>query len=90
MIEVLNNDDYELFRKLIYDESGITFSDTNRSILDSRIKELLRSKNIATPKEYFAIVSKDPEEMKLMLDSVTTNLTRFFRNQPILILLSIM
>ena len=82
MIEVLNNDDYELFRKLIYDESGITFSDTNRSILDSRIKELLRSKNIATPKEYFAIVSKDPEEMKLMLDSVTTNLTRFFRNQP--------
>ena len=82
MIEVLNNADYELFRKIIYDESGITFSDTNRSILDSRIKELLRKKNIATPKEYFAIVSKDPEEMKLMLDSVTTNLTRFFRNQP--------
>ena len=50
MIEVLNNDDYELFRKLIYDESGITFSDTNRSILDSRIKELLRKKNVATPK----------------------------------------
>ena len=82
MIEVLNNEDYELFRKIIYDESGITFSDTNRSILDSRIKELLRKKNVATPKEYYAIVSKDPEEMKLMLDSVTTNLTRFFRNQP--------
>ena len=59
MIEVLNNDDYELFRKLIYDESGITFSDTNRSILDSRIKELLRKKNVATPKEYYAIVSKE-------------------------------
>ena len=82
MIEILNNDDYELFRKLIYDESGITFSDTNRSILDSRIKELLRQKNIETPKEYYAIVSKDPEELKVMLDSVTTNLTRFFRNQP--------
>lgn len=82
MLEVLNDADYELFRKLIYDESGITFSDTNRSILDGRIKELLREKNLQTPSEYYALVTKNPEEMKLMLDSVTTNLTRFFRNQP--------
>ena len=82
MLEVLNDADYEMFRKIIYDESGITFSATNRSILDSRIKELLRKKNIATPQEYYAIITKNPEEMKVMLDSVTTNLTRFFRNQP--------
>ena len=48
MNEVLNDADYELFRKIIYDESGITFSDTNRAILDSRIKGILREKNIAT------------------------------------------
>lgn len=82
MLETLNDIDYEKFRKLIYDESGITFQATNRSILDSRIKELLRKKGIATPGEYYSMVTKDPEEMKLMLDSVTTNLTRFFRNQP--------
>ena len=82
MLEVLNDADYELFRKLIYDESGITFSDTNRSILDGRIKELLRQKNLQTPAEYYSLVTKNTEEMKQMLDSVTTNLTRFFRNQP--------
>lgn len=82
MLEVLNDADYELFRKVIYDESGITFSATNRSILDSRIKELLREKNLATPQEYYALITKNTEEMKHMLDSVTTNLTRFFRNQP--------
>lgn len=82
MLDVLNDIDYEKFRKVIYDECGITFSTTNRSILDSRIKELLRKKNIETPAEYLALVLKNPEEMKLMLDSVTTNLTRFFRNQP--------
>lgn len=82
MLEVLNDADYELFRKLIYDESGITFSDTNRSILDGRIKELLRAKNMQTPSEYYALVTKNNEELKNMLDSVTTNLTRFFRNQP--------
>ena len=51
MLEVLTDTDYEMFRKVIYDESGITFSDTNRSILDSRIKEILRNNNIATPQE---------------------------------------
>lgn len=82
MLEVLNDADYELFRKVIYDESGITFSATNRSILDSRIKELLRRKNLSTPQEYYALITKSTEEMKEMLDAVTTNLTRFFRNQP--------
>ncbi len=82
MLEILSDSDYEVFRKLIYDESGITFSTTNRSILDSRIKELLRTKNIATPSEYYQLITKNAEEMKEMLDSVTTNLTRFFRNQP--------
>lgn len=82
MLEILNDEDFELFRKIIYDESGITFSDTNRSILDSRIKEILRTKNLSSPRDYYGIITKDPEEMKYMLDSVTTNLTRFFRNQP--------
>ena len=62
MLEILNDADYELFRKIIYDESGITFSATNRSILDSRIKELLRKKNIATPQEYYAIITKNPDD----------------------------
>lgn len=82
MLEILSDIDYEKFRKLIYDESGITFSATNRSILDGRIKELLRKKNIATPAEYYQLVTHNSDEMKEMLDSITTNLTRFFRNQP--------
>lgn len=82
MLEILTDSDFEKFRKLIYDQSGITFSTTNRSILDSRIKELLRKKNIASPMEYYNLVIRNTDEMKEMLDSITTNLTRFFRNQP--------
>lgn len=82
MNEVLNDADYEKFRKIIYDESGITFSGTNRSILDGRIKELLKEHNLTTASEYYSMITKSTEEMKHMLDSVTTNLTRFFRNQP--------
>jgi chemotaxis protein methyltransferase CheR len=32
--------------------------------------------------DYYGLMLRDKEELKLMLDSVTTNLTRFFRNQP--------
>lgn len=81
MADFLNETDFELYRKLIYDESGIHFSATNRSILESRLRERLREKKLQAPAEYYAILIKDREELKLLLDSVTTNLTRFFRNQ---------
>ncbi|MDR0313655.1 MAG: protein-glutamate O-methyltransferase CheR [Treponema sp.] len=73
--------DFEQYRKLIYNESGIHFTATNRSILESRLKERLREKNIDSVKTYFATISSDQGELKSFLDSITTNLTRFFRNQ---------
>src|SRR5574344_1531347 len=82
MPDLLTDAEFEEFRKVIYNESGITFSATNRSILDSRIKELLREKQLDTVDKYYRLITTNKDEMKLMLDSVTTNLTRFFRNQP--------
>ncbi len=82
MADLLTDADFDLFRKVIYDESGITFSATNRSILDSRLKERLRDKKMEDVRSYYKLIITDKEEMKLLLDSVTTNLTRFFRNQP--------
>ncbi len=82
MSDFLPDADFELYRKLIYDESGIHFSSTNRSILESRLRERLREKKTDTLKSYFDLITRDKEEMKVLLDSVTTNLTRFFRNQP--------
>ncbi|MDE5581031.1 MAG: protein-glutamate O-methyltransferase CheR [Treponemataceae bacterium] len=82
MADLLTNEQFDKFRKTIYDESGITFSATNRSILDSRLKERLRDKKLDSVDEYYKLVISNREEMKVMLDSVTTNLTRFFRNQP--------
>jgi chemotaxis protein methyltransferase CheR len=82
MTDFLSDADFDQYRKLIYDESGITFSSTNRAILESRLKERLREKQIPHINEYYQLLLRDKEELKLMLDSVTTNLTRFFRNQP--------
>jgi chemotaxis protein methyltransferase CheR len=81
MSDFLGDADFDLYRKLIYDASGITFSATNRSILESRLKERLREKKLESLKDYFSLITRDKEELKTLLDSVTTNLTRFFRNQ---------
>lgn len=82
MAELLTDSQFEKFRKLIYDSSGITFSETNRSILDSRLKERLREKQMENLEDYYNLITTDSEEFKVFLDSITTNLTRFFRNQP--------
>jgi len=77
----LDDASYALYRDLIYAESGITFTPTNRSILESRLKERLREKNVDSVTTYLSTIKRDKEELKGFLDSITTNLTRFFRNQ---------
>jgi len=79
--EFLNDFNFALYRDLIYAESGITFTPTNRSILESRLKERLREKGTTDVGAYINTIKADKEELKGFLDSITTNLTRFFRNQ---------
>ena len=54
MADLLTDEQFERFRKTIYDESGITFSATNRSVLDSRLKERLREQKLASVDDYYA------------------------------------
>jgi chemotaxis protein methyltransferase CheR len=80
-VQFFTDADFDLYRNLIYKESGITFTPTNRSILESRLKEKLREKGVDSPKTYYNTITKNAEELKSFLGAITTNLTRFFRNQ---------
>jgi chemotaxis protein methyltransferase CheR len=80
MIEPFDDYYINLFSTLIYNQSGIHFSQNNRSILENRLRERLKIMKIDNIRTYYEIILRDPEEMKVLLDSVTTNLTRFFRN----------
>ncbi|MBN2441609.1 MAG: protein-glutamate O-methyltransferase CheR [Spirochaetales bacterium] len=76
----LSDTEFNLFSTLIYDQSGIHFSHVNRSILESRLKDRLRVLKIDKVTDYYQFLIKHQDEMKTLLDLVTTNLTRFFRN----------
>ncbi len=81
MESILSNSEFERFRTLIYNESGIHFSETNRAILESRLRERLKASELPDVGSYYSLIRSKEAELKILLDSVTTNLTRFFRNQ---------
>jgi chemotaxis protein methyltransferase CheR len=82
MNDLLNDAMFEKFRRIIYNESYITFSETNRSVLESRLRDQLREKQLVSLDDYLSLILGNKDELKNYLDAVTTNLTRFFRNQP--------
>jgi chemotaxis protein methyltransferase CheR len=77
----ITTDEFLRFRKLIYDESGISLSDQKQSLLASRLSKRLRELGLETFSDYFATVTEDPnrEEFTRMLDLISTNKTDFFR-----------
>jgi chemotaxis protein methyltransferase CheR len=71
---------YDKFCHLIYDNCGIVFNEVNFAVLESRLTERCRLYEGMSLADYYKKVSHSDDELKLFLDAITTNLTRFFRN----------
>ena len=78
---LIKEEEFQRFRTLIYDESGISLSDQKHSLLASRLSKRLRELGLATFTEYYEMVTEDTtrEEFTWMLDLISTNKTDFFR-----------
>ena len=77
----LTDREYERFTRIIYETSRIALNDSKKELLRARIGRILRSRGIASFREYLALVEGDRtgEELTTLLDAVSTNLTSFFR-----------
>ena len=84
----LKNKDFLRFKNLVYKEIGILFDDNNAIVLIGRITDRLKVLKINDPEDYYDFLLKDEKELMFFLDSVTTNLTMFFRNQSIVKIIS--
>ncbi len=72
--------DFERIRKLIYDHAGIALSDSKRELVYSRLSRRLRATGIGTFAEYLRVLeSNNAAEWEAFTNSLTTNLTSFFR-----------
>ncbi len=72
--------DFERIRQLIYDHAGIALTDSKRELVYSRLSRRLRATGIGTFAEYLRLLeSNNAAEWEAFTNSLTTNLTAFFR-----------
>ncbi|MEQ1917017.1 MAG: CheR family methyltransferase [Gallionella sp.] len=74
--------DFERVRKMIYDHAGISLSDSKQELVYSRLSRRLRATGIPTFSQYLKLLERnDEKEWEAFANSLTTNLTSFFREQ---------
>ena len=66
-------------RDLVYSEAGIWLSHAKTALLVGRLAKRLRHHGLKSFKQYYDLVINSPEERIQMLDALSTNETRFFR-----------
>ena len=71
--------EFRHFQELIHRVSGIWLTYAKSALLVGRLSNRLRDLGLATFSEYYRVVTTDPEEQSCMLDAISTNETRFFR-----------
>lgn len=77
----ISTEEFERFRTLIYDESGIALNGQKQGLVASRLSKRLRELGLSSFSEYYDQLMRDPqrEEFTRMLDLISTNKTDFFR-----------
>jgi chemotaxis protein methyltransferase CheR len=75
--------DFERIRKLIYSCAGIALNDSKQQMAYSRLSRRVRATGAASFSEYLNRLeaSRDSSEWQEFINSLTTNLTYFFREQ---------
>jgi chemotaxis protein methyltransferase CheR len=72
--------DFEKIRKMIYDYAGIALSPAKHDMVYGRLARRLRAHGLKTFNEYLHLLERgDSKEFELFTNSLTTNLTSFFR-----------
>ena len=73
-------EDFERIRRLIYDHAGISLAPIKRDMVYSRLARRLRALGLSSFREYLDRLDRgDPAEWETFVNSLTTNLTSFFR-----------
>ena len=81
----LSDDVFKKLKDMIYEISGIFFSDQKKYLLETRLSKRLSVLNLSCFEDYYNYLKYSPlknPEIKELLNSITTNETSFFRDMP--------
>jgi chemotaxis protein methyltransferase CheR len=80
---VLSEEEFHLISNLVYNYCGINLHRDKKELVRARLAKWLRQGNFRTFEEYINYVLEDKtgREFSILIDSISTNLTSFFREQ---------
>jgi len=78
-----SKNDFELLRRLVNEQTGISLSDHKQEMLYSRLSRRLRILKLNSFASYYALLKQEGAggELIQFINAITTNLTAFFREQ---------
>jgi len=75
----LTQEDFHHLADVLHAETGIALDPGKTSLVYARLAKRLRALNLTSFDSYNAHVSTSAQERRLMIEALTTNVTRFFR-----------
>lgn len=81
----LSQNYFEIWRKFIYNTTGIYFQDNKKYLLESRLRKRFSFLGLNSFEEYYNYINSNNSgsaELKYLFEVITINETFFFRNQP--------
>ena len=79
----LSDQDFRRLSSLVYKKCGINLHEGKKALVRARLGKRLRETGFADFKAYYKFVTQDDDgrELVRMLDAISTNLTKFFREE---------
>lgn len=80
----LTDSQFTQFSELVYAKTGIYLKPGKKELLNARLGKRLRACGLSSFHDYYGLVMRDTsgEELINLINSVSTNFTSFFREQP--------
>ncbi len=77
----LSTADFQTIAAILHKEARISLAPQKATLVRSRLSRRLRERGLKTFGEYIALISRDGEERRTMIEALTTNHTHFFREK---------
>ncbi|MFH1746787.1 MAG: CheR family methyltransferase [Planctomycetota bacterium] len=82
-IRDLTREEYDLFRRLVYQKSGINLGDQKMQLVRARLGKRVRAGGFNSYHSYYEYVRDDSsgDELACLIDAISTNTTHLFREK---------
>lgn len=75
----LKETEFEIIRRVVYEQTGIKLTSQKRVMVESRLNKRLKQIGCPDFGQYVKTTRLNPKERAIMLNLITTNVTKFFR-----------